>query len=277
MTHGDIRAKTIAPDMLASTFAEAPGHATLGAEFGIATARTPELGRSLAELPVGSKVFVSRPEHLADPAYDEVGMMLGHTAGRAQIISLAPKNGGKWGVHTAYGEPASEIPDAIAALDRLFDPQVEFGSIAVLSETTGRLLGADTSTTIGTAGCNSHEPARLASTLSLSQLLDNYRWKATALLPASQLVRRDSDGLIVHLLPGQAHSQQPGRELRDQRSMLDRIRRLAGRDSELYGLTPAAILRGIETAVSKGVFTDQQASVSAAASTIRKGAERLLL
>ncbi len=279
MANGNIGIEAIAPDMLTSTFTEISGHTTLGAEFNVASGVFPENNAGLASLPIGTKLFVKHEQRPTDPAYDAVAMVMGHADEKIQLISLTPKDGGRWGVHNAYEEVASEIPDALAALDRLFDPKVEFGSIAVLSETTGQFIGVSTNTskTIGSAGCSSHDQKRLAPTLTMSQLLDNYTWRAITLLPDSHLVRRDGDGTIIHLLPGQRHSEQPTKKLRDQRSMLDRIQRLTGKGSVLSELTPAAVLRGIETAVSRGAFTDKDRPVSSVANIIKRSAESLII
>ena len=262
--------------MLQSAFRERLGHSTLGAEFGISVER----GRSLAGLPVGTKVFVMNeaPELRADPTADSVGIVLGQTDARVQMITLSPKAGSRWSVHNAYGERVSEIPDAVAALDRLFSPIGEFGSIAVLSEATGKLLGTGTAPTIGQAGCNSHERSNLPLTLRMSQLLDNYRWKPAALHIDSQLLRRNQEGEIIHLLPGQSYTGQPSKDMRDQRSMLDRIHLLtADRRSALYGKTGAAVLRGIETAIGRGDFTDRQRPVVDVAAVIERGASKIVI
>lgn len=276
MKRGEIVAGTIEPDMLQSTFTETPGHHTLGHAIGI----DKEVGRSAETLPVGTKVFVmSEHSTLQDDAlYDSVGMIMGHSAAEIKVITLSPKHNGRWGMHNGYGElKASEVADAIAALDRLFDPNVEFGSIAVLSEATGSLFNAATTATVGEAGCNSHESKKLGSTLSVSQLLDTYNWQAVSLTANSKLLRRDEDGQIIHLLPGQAHRDQPDKESRDQLSMLDRIQRLAAPGTRLSGFSEVAILRGIEAAVSSGAFDERGSYVEDIAGTIQRGAERLAL
>lgn len=275
MRKGEVILDNIASDMLQTTYAEVVGHHTLGHEIGVGH----EANHNAATLPVGAKIFVKSGEQALrdDPLHDAVGMILGHNGDKVNVITLSPKHSDRWGIHNAYGETHSEVPDALAALDRLFDPEVEFGSVAVLSEATGNLLGASAAATVGEAGCNSHESTNIATTLSLSQLLDNYAWRAVSLHANSHLLRRDNEGEIIHLLPGQVHADQPNKEQRDQRGMLDRIQRLASPESKLHGLSEVAILRGIETAVGSGVFNGKQNRVESVADVIQKGAERLII
>lgn len=277
MKAGIVREADIAPDMLQATFTEGQiGHHTLGEEIGVRSYKVGEQQQLIA-LPVGTKLFVRNPDpELQSSVHDSVAMILGHNESHAQLLTLSPKGARGWGMHNAYGQMSHEIPDALAALDRLFDPKREFGSIAVLSEATVSFIGGPTSDTIGAAGCGSHESERLSGTLGVSQLLDTYDWKPLQVRMDSSLVRRDESGNIIYLAPGSKHPNQPDFLQRDQRSMLDRIERVTSPGTALAGegITPIGVLRGIEHAVESGVFVDRQAPIRAVSQLIVNSAKR---
>jgi hypothetical protein len=269
-----ISTRDIEPEVLGNTFTEVSGHHTLGESFGVAA----ETGA--VAMPVGTVVFI-KGERADDPAYDSVGMILGHDGDKVNVLSLLPKDGQAWGTHNAYGQIASEVPDAVAALQRLFDPGQEFGSIAVISRVTGGLLvseaaGTRQSSTLKAAGCDSHEKQQLNTTLNLSQLLDRYTYKPEKLRADSALFRRDGEGQIMALAPGENLEDQPDQTMRDQKSLLDRIQLLAGdRRSALSGVSEVSILNGIVRTVESGAFERPESPVSDITRTIQSQASRI--
>lgn len=263
-------------------FQETEGHATLGDQLHIQTSLEAIRATDMVALPAGSKVFIKSrdPERKDNVAHDEVGLILGHHVSgdhmATELVSLRPKDGRGWGVHNGYGGVSSETLDALAALDRLFDPERDSGSLSILSQTTGVLLDFQgLAPTIGLAGCQSHDVGSLKATLTYSQLFDTYSAKWPEYLRSdSGLVRREEDGSIIHYLPGVAHPEQPSRELRENMSIIRRADRLTGAESMLEGLSPRAVVRGLEKAIGRTDFMDPETPIVDMARTIRVTAEK---
>jgi hypothetical protein len=102
--------------------------------------------------------------------------------------------------------------------------------------------------------------------------------KAQLLDANSGLIRRDQYNRAMTLAPGQPHQDQPSREMRDKRSMLDRIDTLtADPFSPMGSMKPHAVLRGISAAVEGGVFSDRLRPLTDVQRTIVQNAGRLIL
>ena len=276
---GEIREDNIEPEIVGTlqvAYPEIGGHHSLGGELGMTT--EVQVGvEHPAALDAGTKVMLQHehPELRDKIEYRSIGMVLGHDQdGGVLMVTLNAKDGQPWGSHNAYGGFHHELPDAIAALDRLFDPHQEAGAIGVLSRVTTHSPVAQ-SATMGEAACDSHEAKKVRATLDTSMLTDTYDIKFQRFVGNQGAFIRNPDNTIV-VVDSESVSNMPDQEMRDRRAIADRVIGLSTGQipSPLAGRSQTDVLNGIEAVVASGSLSDRGGLVVATQDQIRKVAER---